>query len=890
MKTLFIVDASGYLYRSYHAIGNMTNSQGESTNALFGFIRSLLKLRKEFGVEYLVAVFDGPDNSKKRRELYPDYKANRAKMPDDLGYQIGWARKACELMGISTLNIAEVEADDTMGSVATWAVAKEEPFETVYLCTSDKDMAQLVNGKIKLLNTHKENIILGAAEVEETYGVPPKKIVDFLAITGDSSDNVPGLPGFGAKTATLLLQQFDSLDEILKHPEQIPGKKKQETVANQSDKALMSRELVTIDITVTIPQEESFFAIKTGEVEELKTFYQKMGFKSLFKELDSTTAATNDDRSELSYTLVDDSKAFEELIAHLSKEKELCFDTETTSPHPMRADLVGVGFAVKAAEAWYIPANGNLGKERLLKGIKPLLENPAVGIYGHNIKYDLLVMGNVGITIANITFDTIIASYLLNSHSRSHSLDTLALDYFGKVKIATGELLGKGKQAVTMAEVPIPQVAEYCCEDVDYSCRLKELLEKALKERRLTTLFQTLELPLLPVLARMERKGVFVDLLYLETMKVKVVEELQVLKEKIFAHAGEVFNPNSPKQLSAILFDKMGITPPKKTATGFSTNAEVLQTLKDNHPIAELLLDYRTLEKLRSTYIEALPLEVNTTTSRIHCTFNQFTTATGRLSSHDPNLQNIPVRSKVGREIRRAFLPQQRNWSFLAADYSQIELRLLAHFSQDPNLIAAFNAGEDIHAHTAAAVFGVEIAAVTKEMRYRAKAVNFGVIYGQQAFGLSKELGVSIKEAQAFIDTYFERYPRILNYIEECKELARQKEKVFTYTGRERALPEINSKNPQIRAAAERLAVNTPLQGSAADLIKKAMIEIDKTFKKEQFLGAMILQIHDELIFEMADFELPTAEMIIKTLMEQAWSLTIPLIVNTKVGKNWKEC
>lgn len=891
MTALFIIDASGFLYRSYHAIRRLTNPEGESTNALYGFIRSVNKLKKDFHPTHIVAVFDGPQSIKKRKEIYPAYKAHRTKMPDDLRYQIGWAQDFCNLAGIPLLNIPEVEADDTMGTIALWA-SQEQAFSDIYLCTGDKDMAQMVGGKIKLLNAHKDNLILGPKEVEENFGVPPEKIIDLLAIMGDSSDNVPGLPGMGAKTAAALLNEFGSLEYLLAHPEKLTGKKR-EIVETEGEKALLSRRLVTIDTQVEIPRDTSFFAHKQAESEALKKFYQRMNFMTLLKEQELASEKIVEESSKeqaVDYTLVDSEEELEALIQLLSKHKEICLDTETTNLRPLLAKIVGIGFCVEPAKAWYIPFNGQLGRKKAIDRLKPLLANPAIGFYGHNIKYDYQVLLNEDLEIATISFDTILASYILNSHNRQHSLDALALQHFSKVKIPTSQLIGKGKQQITMDEAPIQSVCEYCCEDVDYTCRLKILFEKELRDRHLDTLFHNLELPLLKVLAKMERHGIYVDLPFLEKMGVEVAGQLTTLANTIFEMAGETFNLNSPKQLAQILFEKMGISPPKKTATGFSTDAEVLELLSDKCPIAKKLLEYRTLEKLRSTYIESLPKEVNPSTHRIHSTFNQFVAATGRLSSQDPNLQNIPTRTEMGKQIRQAFRPEKEGYSFLGADYSQIELRLLAHFSEDPILIQAFCDGEDIHAHTAATIFNIPIDQVTKEMRYRAKTVNFGVIYGQQAFGLARELGISVKEAKDFIETYFKRFPRVLQYLEECKEMARKTGKAVTYTGRERAIPEINSKNQQIRNLAERLATNTPLQGSAADLIKSAMLAIDKMLEKKKLLGYMILQIHDELIFELPDHEIETLKPLVKDLMENASTLKVPLIVNVSIGKNWKEC
>lgn len=892
MDSLYVIDASGYLYRSYFAIRNITNSKGESTNALYGFIRSVLKLFKDFQPQHLVAVFDGPRNAHKRVAIYPEYKAHRSAMPPDLLYQIHWAQEFCAHIGIPLLNIPEVEADDTMGAVAKWAVKENL---SVFLCTSDKDMCQLVNDKIKILNTHKDNLVLGPKEVETQFGVPPEKMLDFLAIVGDSSDNIPGIAGFGPKTAASLLNQFGSLDYLLAHPEEIPGKGKQEAIVTYKEKALISRQLAAIDLSVNIPLSLDFYTLKPADSPRLKAFYSNMSFNSLIKEMEKETGpAEIRPTSEIStsYTLVDDEASFTELLNHLSKQSEIGFTTKGTKNQPIKAEFVGIGFGLESepGKAWYIPANGGLGLERVVKGIKPLFENKNIRFFGHNVKCDLQVLGNLGIHVATLSFDTILASYLLNSHIRQHSLDSLLLHIFGKVKTDISTMVSKGKNLISLAEVPADKVCAYCGEEIDYICRLKTLLEKELKERQLDQLLYELELPLVKVLARMERKGIYLDKPCLEKMAKEVAEQIKGLEQEIFQMAGEEFNLNSPKQISEILFTKLGIKAPKKTATGLSTNADVLEFLKPNYPIAGKLYEYRILEKLRSTYIDALPQEVFPKTQRIHTTYNQSGTATGRLSSQDPNLQNIPIRTEIGRKIREAFRPEKQGWSFLAADYSQIELRLLAHLSQDPTLIKAFQNNEDIHAFTASLIFNVPLAEVNQTQRYQAKAVNFGVIYGQQAFGLAQELGIDVKEAALFIDKYFKRYSHVKDFLESCKEKARQTGKAVTFTGRERLIPEITSKNGQLRAMAERLAVNTPFQGSAADLIKKAMLEIDRLLEKEKKLGYMILQIHDELIFEIPDFEILFFEPLVRKAMEGVMQLKVPLIVDLSLGKNWKEC
>jgi len=895
MQKIFILDASGYLYSAYFAIRNMTNSKGESTNALYGFVRSVLKLIKDFQPTHLLAVFDGPKNGKKRLEIYPEYKAHRSATPQDLPYQITWAQEFCLMMGIPYLNIPEVEADDTIGAVTKWA---EKQGAEVYICSTDKDLGQLVNERVFMLNTRKDNLVTGVKEIEENYGVLPGQIIDLLALIGDTSDNVPGVPGIGPKTAATLLKQYGSLEQLLSPERADEGNKKRQVVLEHAEKALLSKQLVTLDLDVNIPNTEEFYQLKSPEIERLKAFYAKLNFNSLIKELEASTPTQSKLSSEnqevlsveTSYFLVDDEQALDTLVAFLGTQKEVCLYTETTDDHPLKAQLLGVAFGVEPGKAWYVPVNGNLAAQHVLDKLKPLLSNPEIGFYGHDIKYDYQVLRHYGITLPHISFDTLLASYLLNSHSRQHSLEALALQYFGKVKMEETDLLGKGKNAVKIGEAPRDKLCTYCCEHVDYTCRLKLVLEKEIQERGLTELMQTLELPLLKVLAAMERHGIFLDTARLQTISDSVLKQLEVMTQKIYSIAGEEFNLNSPKQLSQIMQDKLHIVLPKKTASGFSTNADILESLKDVHPIASAILDYRTLEKLRSTYIQSLPDEINPQTNRIHCTFNQSVAATGRLSCQNPNLQNIPIRNEVGRQIREAFRPQKPGWSYLAADYSQIELRLLAHFSEDPALVHAFQNHEDIHTSTAAAILGIPLNEVTKEQRYQAKAVNFGILYGQQAFGLSQELKIDVKSANMFIERYFQRFSHVKAYIEHCKELVRKTGMSMTYLGRQRQIPEIHSKNGHLRMLAERLAVNTPLQGTAADLIKLAMLKIDELLTKLNLKGYMILQVHDELIFEVPDEELDQWIPLVQNTMQNVLTFKIPLVVNITVGKNWKEC
>ncbi|MFI0434373.1 MAG: DNA polymerase I [Parachlamydiaceae bacterium] len=890
MKKLYILDASAYLYRSYFAIRNMTNPKGESTNALFGFIRCVLKLIKDFQPTHIVSVFDGPGNATSRKNLYAEYKAHRKAIPEDLLYQIGWAQEFCRLAGIPELMIPGIEADDTIGSIAQWA---SNEGAVAYLCTGDKDMCQLVSDKIFILNTFKENLVLDSNGVFEQFGVHPNQIIDYLSIVGDASDNVPGLTGFGPKTAVELLKRFGTLDEILNNPLEVTGKKKQETLIQEREKVLLSRLLVTIDTTIAFPKECDFFKLGKAEQIALHAFYLTMNFSSFLRELQIEPSPKETfilKEEDISYRLVDNLEELQELVKILGQYRQICVDTETTSIDPMRAELVGIGLGVEPKKSWYIPVNGQLGLEAVVTTLRPLFENASIGFYGHHVKYDYHVLLNYDITISAICFDTMLASYVLNSHSRQHSLDHLSLELFGKTKIPIQELIGKGKNQISMRQVSIDKVCHYCCEDVDYTIRLKEILESQIEKRGLSALFYNIELPLLKVLAGMERRGIYVDTGYLQQLSVELGKEIEAVSNDIFNMAGETFNLNSPKQLSHVLFEKLRIPPPKKTATGLSTDADVLDILKGRYPIAAKLLHYRSLEKLRSTYVETLPKDVHPLTHRIHCTFNQSMTATGRLSCQDPNLQNIPVRTEIGRKIREAFKPQQPGWSYLAADYSQIELRLLAHLSEDPILMAAFQVNEDIHAFTASQIFNVPLEEVTKEQRDQAKTVNFAIMYGQQAFGLSQELGIDPKTAGKFIQMYFERYHKVKKFLDQSKEETRLSGKAITLLGRERLIPEITSSNGTVRMMAERLAINTPIQGTQADLIKMAMLEIDRKLKEKGCQGYMILQIHDELLFEIPDGELEKVQELVHDTMTKIMTLKVPLVVDINIGKNWKEC
>lgn len=885
MKTIYVIDAVGYLFRSYFAIKRMTNPEGKSTNALYGFIRSIQKLMKDFSPTHMVAVFDGQGNKESRTAIYSEYKSHRTGMPEDLVYQLGWAHEYCNLAGIPMLSVNGVEADDTMGSIAKWA---ERNGCQVFLCSSDKDLCQLVDDKVFLLQTFKDNLIVDRAKVEELYGVTPEQIVDYLAIMGDASDNIPGISGMGPKTAQKLLQEYGSLDALLAHPEKVKNASWQKKLIEEKESAQISKQLATLQLDIPFPQNPSFFCLSEPDREKLKTFYQEKHFLSLLKEIESPEPTSP---SSSIYKILDDEESLVKKIELWKMAKELCIDTETSELDPMLADIVGIGIASNAEEIFYIPCNGKLGKTKVLHLMKPLLESPDIRFIGHNIKYDLHIFKNEGINIAQLGFDTLLASYLLNTEASRHNLDQLSLEFFGKVKISITSLIGTGKNTISMLEAPIEKVAAYCGEDVEYTLKLKTLFEKKLEERGLTSLFYEIEMPLIPCLLKMEHHGIYLNKGKLEAMAREFYEAILKLEQEIYKIAGEEFNINSPKQLSHILYTKLEIAKGgKKSSSQFATGAEVLEAIRTSHPIIDKILEYRALEKLRSTYIDALPKQINEKTGRIHCSFNQSGTATGRLSSNNPNLQNIPVRTENGRRIREAFEPQKPGWKFISADYSQIELRILAHLSEDPTLIRAFKENLDIHTDTAAKIFGVFPEMVTKEMRNQAKAVNFGIIYGQGSFGLSQSLGITAKEASRFIEEYFRLYPNVKNFIEKCQNRAMEEGFSTTIMNRQRLLPEIHSTNHMLKQAALRVSVNAPIQGSQSDLMKLAMIRIEDRLTKEKLSSYMILQIHDEVILESPDEEIDSCKKILIESMENVIKLRVPLQVDISVGINWGEC
>jgi len=878
-KRLFLIDGNSFCYRAYYAIRSLANSKGQPTNALYGFITMLNKLIKDEKPDYLGVAFDlkGPTF---RHKKFEDYKLTRKPMPDDLISQMPLIKEVLKAYNIPIFELQGYEADDILATVAK----KAAPMSIdTFIVTGDKDALQLVNEAIKVYNTHKEGLIFDAAKVREEFKVSPDRMIDLIALMGDTSDNIPGVLGIGEKTAVQLISEFGSLENLFNNLDKIKSESKRELLKKYREQAVMSKELAVLDCDVPVNVDFPELELKKPDTAMLVLLFKEFEFRTL---LDQTI-----ERKELKadYKLLtkDDLKDF---LKRLNAQPLFTFDFETTNSDPLRASLVGVSFCWEEGRAEYIDfAAPGLGADHVLRALKPIFEDEAVKKIGQNIKYEQLVLANYGITLKGVAFDTMVASYLLNPSRTTHNLGAIALEYLNHKMIDITDLIGKGKAQTTMDKVDPRKACDYCCEDSDVTFRLKNILEKQLEEKGLSPLFNDVEMPLVGVLSKMELLGVSLDVEYLKAMSDKMQKKLEGLTKDIYEIAGQEFNINSPKQLQEILFIKLKLPPVKRTKTGMSTDEEVLEKLAAKHSLPKALLEYRELAKLKSTYLDALPKLINSKTGRLHTSFNQTVTSTGRLSSSDPNLQNIPVRTDLGRKIRKAFIPKDKDSYILSADYSQIELRILAHLSKDNALLEGFKEGLDIHTHTASLIFGVNQKDVTDEQRSQAKTVNFGIIYGMSAYGLSKGLGIEVEKAGLFIDSYFQRYPSVKTFIADCIEEARQQGFVTTLLNRRRYIPEINSENINIRNFAERTATNTPIQGSAADLIKLAMIEIQKELEARKLKTLMILQVHDELVFEVPKEELAGIKELVRDRMENIMKLTVPIKVNISVGKNWLE-
>ncbi len=886
-KTIYLIDGSAYIYRAYHAIRGLSNSKGLPTNAAFGFTKILLKLIEDRNPEYAGMFFDvkGPTF---RHEMFDAYKANRPPMPEDLSIQIPYIKDITKGFNIPVIEMSGYEADDLIGTLARKA---EEAGFSVIMVTGDKDFMQLVTDKSIIWDPMKEKTIDGNV-IRDTYGLEPRQMVDVMGLSGDSADNIPGVPGIGPKTAVSLIKTFESIELLYEQVDAVKKKKQHENLVRYKEQALLSRELVRINDKVPLSFTPEDFKYRAPDSAVLSGLFKKLEFRQL-----QQSVIKRADLSKKKYKAVSSIDELSDLVAILEASGLFALDTETTSKNPMAAELVGLSFSVRADEAFYIPcaheykdAPKQLKRDEVLKMLKPVLENHKLKKIGQNIKYDWIVLKRHGINLSGVIFDTMLASYLINPSKRAHNLDQIALDFLDHKTISYEEVAGKGKKASCFSKVSLEKAVPYACEDADITLMAYNVLMPMLKDLGLEELFEKVEMPLVPVLMKMEMTGINVDREKLMVLSKLFEHQLDQLESSIYSIAGEEFNIRSSQQLGKILFEKLKLPVQKKTKkkTGYSTDVDVLEILAEQHELPALILRYRTLAKLKSTYTDALIDLTNPETGRIHTSYNQTVTATGRLSSSEPNLQNIPVRTDEGREIRKAFIPK-KGWHLLAADYSQIELRILAHYSDDEILIKAFKEDEDIHTRTATEVFQVFPSLINSELRQQAKVINFGIIYGMSPYGLSKELGISRKMAKTYIHNYFTRYSGVKQFIDETIKQAGISKKTSTLLGRIRLLPDINSSNKNLREFAERTAINTPIQGTAADLIKIAMINVDSVFTEKGLKSAMLLSVHDEIVFEVPPDELDTVRSLVKDIMESVWDLKVPLKVNMAVGDNWAQ-
>ncbi|MSP53204.1 MAG: DNA polymerase I [Gammaproteobacteria bacterium] len=917
-KLLLLVDGSSYLYRAFHALPPLTNSKGQPTGAVYGVVNMLRRLVQDYKPDYVAVVFDAKGKTF-RDDMYALYKAHRPPMPPDLVVQIEPLHKIIKAMGLPLLMIDGVEADDVIGTLAVNATNQD--IRTV-ISTGDKDMAQLVNDHVSLVNT-MTNTQMDYAGVIEKFGVPPERIIDYLALIGDKTDNVPGVNSCGPKTAVKWLQEYGTLEEVIKNAEKIGGK-----VGEQLRIAIphlpLSKQLVTIKIDVPLPLSLNNLHEHAHEQHELVDLFKELEFKiwlsETLREGDGVGATRGrplesekgDQKGELgegdqrvaptksssgNYQTILTETDFEKWLEKLAQAELFAFDTETTSLNYMDAELVGISFAIEAGHAAYVPlahdylgAPQQLDRAWVLRKLKPILENPKPKIIGQHIKYDMNVLANYDISLRGIAFDTMLESYCLDSVATRHNMDALALKYLGVNTIKYEDVAGKGAKQINFSQVDIEKATEYAAEDADITLQLHQTLWPRLAaETKPAAVFQELEVPLISVLSKMECTGVLVDGKKLEQLSAQFAKRMDELIAKAYELAGEEFNLDSPKQLQEILFNKLQLPMGKKTAKGQASTAEaVLHDLALDYPLPAVILEYRTVSKLKSTYTDKLPTLINKKTGRIHTSYNQAVASTGRLSSSDPNLQNIPTRSEAGQEIRSTFIAAP-GYQLVSADYSQVELRIMAHIANDPGLLKSFANGIDIHRATAAEVFGIPLDKVTSDQRRKAKAINFGLLYGMSAFGLSKQLGSSRHDAQEYVDIYFARYPGVKKYMEQTRELAKRQGYVETLRGRRLYLPEINASNKMRQMAAERIAINAPLQGTAADIIKQAMLDVQAWLDESKIDARMIMQVHDELVLEVADAVVDQVKEKLPLLMTAAADLKVPLVTAVGVGLNWAQ-
>ncbi len=888
-KTLVLVDGSSYLYRAFHALPPLTNSKGQATGAIYGVINMLKKLQHTYNTKQFAVVFDAKGKTF-REDLYPQYKANRPPMPDDLVTQIAPLHAIIRAMGIPLIEKLGVEADDIIGTLAE--MAKNCGWRTV-ISTGDKDMAQLVDDHIQCVNTMTDSVF-DASAVKLKFGVMPDGIIDYLALVGDSVDNVPGVPKVGPKTAVKWLTEYGSVENIIAHANDIKGKVG-ENLRASLESLLVSKELVTIRKNIDLDLTFDDLCCTEKNVSALKDLFTELEFKTWLRDI---LEEGNMNKIAIThYDVVRERAAFDEWVKKLKEANLFAFDTETTALNYCEARIVGVSFALEPGKAAYVPfghdyedAPQQLSESEVLDTLKPLLEDPLKKKIGHHLKYDKNVLANHSINLQGIAFDSMLESYVLNSAAFRHDMDTLALKYLSKKTISFEEVAGKGAKQKTFNQISLDTAGPYAAEDADITLQLHEKLWPEIKkEKTLQWIFSTIEMPLVPVLSDIECTGVLVDANLLRKQSEGIALRMKALEDDVFQQVGHPFNLSSTQQLQTVLFDEMGLPVLAKTPKGAPSTAEpVLQELAHDYELPHLILEYRSLSKLKSTYTDKLPQQINDRTGRVHTSYHQAVTATGRLSSSDPNLQNIPVKTEEGRRIREAFIAPS-GYKIVSADYSQIELRIIAHLSQDDGLIDAFKKGLDIHRATAAEVMGIALEAVSAEERRWAKAINFGLIYGMSAFGLSKQLETDRKTAQFYMDQYFARYPGVKRYMDDIRQLVRQQGFVETLWGRRLYLPEIHSKNKMQQMAAERAAVNAPMQGTAADIIKKAMITIHEGLKEKAWDAKMIMQVHDELVFEVKKEQVDALKAYVETTMCEAITLSIPLEVSVGVGDNWNE-
>ncbi|MEM8498400.1 MAG: DNA polymerase I [Pseudomonadota bacterium] len=898
---LVLVDGSSYLYRAFHALPPLVSSKGQPTGAVKGVISMLKRLQMDYPGSSVVVVFDAKGKTF-RDDIYSEYKANRPSMPDELRAQIEPLHELVQCLGMPLLCVPGVEADDVIGTLAHEA---SEVGKKVIVSTGDKDLAQLVNDNVTLVNTMTDTV-MDIAGVEKKFGLPPELIIDFLALMGDKVDNIPGVAGVGEKTALALLQDIGSLDTIYANLDKVAelsvrGAKKlgEKLAANEAD-ARLSQRLATIDLAVKLDLGNDALQMGEPDSERLLSLYKELEFKTWAEEVisgEDGVPATGGGQMETQVDLVDNEQSLKAWIEKLKSAAYFAFDTETTALDYMQAELVGVSFSVEPGAAAYVPvahdyqgAPEQLSRDLVLSLLKPVLEDPKCAKIGQHMKYDMNVLARYEIAINGLLADTMLESYVLNSVSNRHDMDTLAMKFLGHKTVHFEDIAGKGAKQITFNKVPLEQAAPYAAEDADITLRLHQALQPQLDaEPSLASVFNDIEIPLVPVLSKIERNGTLVDASLLGAQSEQLGERLSELEQQAYDMAGEEFNLGSPKQLQTIFFEKLQLPVIKKTPKGQPSTAEpVLQELALDYPLPALIMEYRGLSKLKSTYTDKLPLQIDSNTGRIHTSYHQAVTATGRLSSTDPNLQNIPIRTAEGRRIRQAFIAP-KGMSIVAADYSQIELRIMAHLSQDTGLLEAFGGGHDVHRATAAEVFGVELDKVSDDQRRSAKAINFGLIYGMSAFGLGRQLNVGRREAQEYIDQYFARYPGVATYMNDIRSSAKERGFVETCFGRRLYLPEINAANGMRRQAAERTAINAPMQGSAADIIKRAMIQVDAVLTEQNSAARMIMQVHDELVFEVPTNEVDEFSARIVSIMQNSAELSVPLLVEAGSGKNWDE-